>query len=718
MKRIIAWAGIVLLLAVVGVGAYLYFVVGAVGESGAERLISNQLKSIANGYLNPELSWDELDFQRPKTCTLTNARLTAQHPETGEPVDVLSVEKMTIEFVGPPRRGKPVRIERMILDRPTLRVIDAGEAGLIGLTDLVKAEVLDAATATAPAEPPPAAADGEPAPALSDVFELRLIKLVDASIAYDVLGDDQQPMTLDGINTELTIAPSVDGTHTIALGYGSGSALLTASLAGAVDLDAMRLKVDRLAVNVELGESTYGRLPPQLQKIARDYAAQGALRIEATGLIDANDPLASTLKAGVELLDVSATYEGTRVPLDRFTVDAAYDGKLASARFTAEAESVYTVEGDLYAPLPVWSESYQPLTMSGLKVEAEVSPQLIADLPERWRAALDGATAEGTLRVSGYEMQTDLAHPLGGSINWIRIDLDDGHVAKDDYSVPIDELIVTGSYVDRRVNLNRLELRALGGKVSLFEPTGAAAPKCGVRFDEEMAARLRLDVAGVRLERALGVAAGTQATQAGEDAAPPDLAGELNGRIRWHGSLANWQTQSHGSGAFSLTDARLARMPVISTFLDLLRGLLPKGKRDEVKSGNERVDMVFRFAGDRVAVTKLDASGPWYSVEGTAILGLEPPHRLHGEFNGGPLEKAQAGVPILGEASKLLSQGAMHYEVRGWADQMGLAVEPGPRKTFTDENAAWPNKPVPRKEAEPAATRPSADGDGVKTDTM
>jgi len=202
----------------------------------------------------------------------------------------------------------------------------------------------------------------------------------------------------------------------------------------------------------------------------------------------------------------------------------------------------------------------------------------------------------------------------------------------------------------------------------------------------------------VRLERALAVAAGTQPAEGGEAAAPPDLAGELNGRLQWHGSLASWQAQSHGSGAFTLTDARLARLPVISTFLDLLRGLLPKGKRDEVKSGNERLHLVFRFAGDRVAVTTVDASGPWYSVEGTAILGLAPPHRLHMEFNGGPLEKAQEGVPILGEASKLLSQGAMHYEVRGYADQMKLAVEPGPRKTFTDENADWPNRAERRVE--------------------
>src|SRR5438105_2493040 len=83
----------------VALGVLLVWHAGQSGSSSIEQWIGTQFQLISNSYLEPRLSFDDLDYQYPMTVRLSRMRLTADDPaRPGEKIDILAAEDATIEL--------------------------------------------------------------------------------------------------------------------------------------------------------------------------------------------------------------------------------------------------------------------------------------------------------------------------------------------------------------------------------------------------------------------------------------------------------------------------------------------------------------------------------------------------------------------------------------------------------------------------------------------
>ena len=114
-KRRVFLVGIVLLLLA---ATAVFLVVGGVGESAVESYIATQLKKIVNDRLEPELDFDSLDYQQPKTVVLHGVRLVSPDPDApGKKVRIFEADEVRIELANIPRPGQPLVLESLLLEQ-------------------------------------------------------------------------------------------------------------------------------------------------------------------------------------------------------------------------------------------------------------------------------------------------------------------------------------------------------------------------------------------------------------------------------------------------------------------------------------------------------------------------------------------------------------------------------------------------------------------------
>ena len=338
IKRSLKLAGLALLLLVVvggGVGYYLFQQAGQEGESSLERWIGGQLKRIIATYLNPVLEFDELDYTYPASVKLSNFRLTATDPATSRTIDILAADTAMLTLAEIPQQGQPVRIQKIELDAPALRLIKASPdaPGFLGFSNLVKG---------ADQRPPDADA---PEVKLSEVIRIDYIALRRGMVLYDDGSDDTEPMQLDDINTELHVNPTEGGWYSLDTTI-SREALFDLALKGRLNIDDMVLDLADTTLAMQVSRDTDSQLPPQLQRLLRQYEVVGALRAVVSGSIGADGIEAAKLSATVELSDTMFVISPYQLPQSNLTINAkleagivhidelAMDGRLGSIRAT------------------------------------------------------------------------------------------------------------------------------------------------------------------------------------------------------------------------------------------------------------------------------------------------------------------------------------------------------------------------------------------------
>ncbi len=269
LRKLIATVGVGVAVVAIGV-AVAVWLVGRAGQTRVERVVSQRLQRIANHYLQPRLSLGELDYQYPRTVLVRDARLT-----TDEGLDILTVERMELVFAEVPRQDRPLRIERVTLTSPRIHVADSLrlDGRVAGWSDLLRPEA---------DEPMPSDAG---AVRLSDVFQMRHVRLIDGHVIYtDRNGDDDRLPTMDlgGISAELNVEPDAQGWYVIDTAI-AGPARFTATVKGRLDLDDLILQLDELALRMRLDRQTDEALPPFVQEMLRRHEVTGRLRVTASG---------------------------------------------------------------------------------------------------------------------------------------------------------------------------------------------------------------------------------------------------------------------------------------------------------------------------------------------------------------------------------------------------------------------------------------------------
>jgi hypothetical protein len=307
MKRKVIIAVAVVLVALLA-GVALFLIHGNRSAAG-RRWIAAQLSAVAGYYLNPRLSLGAVHYQYPLMAVVDDARLVADDPaRPGVSVDIFVAKRVTLEMAEIPRRGQPLRVQKLILDHPEFRAVTVSEkdSSLVGYSHLLKGQ--------------PAAA--QPEVKLSDVFEIRMIQVVDGLMVYDPRTPGAKPMEIDQINLRLDAAPATGGEagwYTMAMGLDRKPVFAT-RFAGRMNINTMVVDMLPLRVKLELGREQDHYLPPQIQAFLREHELSGDLVVEVNGSVQTTDWRASSLKAQATLTGGHFATGDHQIPVDRLEV--------------------------------------------------------------------------------------------------------------------------------------------------------------------------------------------------------------------------------------------------------------------------------------------------------------------------------------------------------------------------------------------------------------
>ena len=329
---------LLLLLAAVGVagglvGGGAYWWVSRSGSLPAPvtQWVGQQIQTIANWYLNPKLQFDALDYQYPATVAVKNVRLRAADPANpARMITIFGADEMVLELARIPQHGQPITMQRIILRRPVFQAIAETPASprLIGFSNLLKSS--DQRTA----QPEP------PGVKLSQIFQMRLVQLVDGRIVYDPRVEGRPSMELDQIRMRMELEDSGGGWYAVRTSL-DRPPTMELTLAGKLNLDTLaaeNLALD-LKANLAPGQEKY--LPPDLQKLLNDHEVKGVLSASLAGSASFTDYKASTLHAQALLTDASISLGEYCFPIGRLSLTA----ELADRRLSISSLELAALQG-------------------------------------------------------------------------------------------------------------------------------------------------------------------------------------------------------------------------------------------------------------------------------------------------------------------------------------------------------------------------------------
>jgi hypothetical protein len=242
---------------------------------------------------------------------LDDVRLVADDPaEPGHTVDIFVAKSMTLEMAQIPRPGQPLRIQKLVLDHPEFRLVtvSAQDSHLVGYGNFLKE----------PQQQPSTATESK----LSDIFDIRLIEVVDGLVVYSPHTPGVKPMKIDQISFRLNIEPlkgSETGWYAAEMNL-ERKPVFSTHFAGRVNTDTTVIEAQTLRIAVALGRDQDHYLPPQIQTLLKEHEVSGDLVVEASGSVQANDWRASTLQAQVKLTGGNFAMGENHIPLDRLDV--------------------------------------------------------------------------------------------------------------------------------------------------------------------------------------------------------------------------------------------------------------------------------------------------------------------------------------------------------------------------------------------------------------
>jgi len=311
---ILAGAGLVLL------GITLTVIILHTGPGTLQDWIGSQLQDIANSYLNPRLTFTDLAYEYPLTVSLRNLHLTADDPaHPGHTIDIIACAHAVVSLAQIPSVGKPIVIEKIALDEPLISAIAVAprSKNFVGFSDLIRGGTGSSSESSSGTSKK-----------LSDVFQMRLVKIANGKIVYDPRIEDTVPMTLDQINTLLNISPADAGWYRLDTDI-ARKPVFDLHVNGLLNLDSFSVRDADVKMLADLGQDTRDFLPPELQAMLKQYQASGKLTVELTGSMPVMDPMHGQMRASVKVDRANLALGGLRIPVDHLDLESQFaDGKV------------------------------------------------------------------------------------------------------------------------------------------------------------------------------------------------------------------------------------------------------------------------------------------------------------------------------------------------------------------------------------------------------
>jgi hypothetical protein len=344
VKRALVFAGALVLVAAVAAGIAVYLT-GRSGSGAIEKWIASQLQTIANSYVHPQLSFDDLDYEYPGTVKLKNFRLVADDPRNpGKTIAILGTADATVVLAEVPAVGRPIVIQKIILNQPLFQAIATGpgETTFVGFSGMVKQEAVDTAKAAAAG---PASEEAKAArKKLSDVFQMRLVELINGKIVYDPRLEGAEPMVLDEINTRLDVIPDAAGEYTLKVAL-NRKPVFDFDIGMTLNIDTMYARDARINLSASLSSDSRSHLPPQIQKVLAHHDVRGELFVRVRGELPLTEYQKGDVLATVELTDANIKVGENRLPIERLDLQT----KLAGGKVLLPVLKLQALAGQLTA---------------------------------------------------------------------------------------------------------------------------------------------------------------------------------------------------------------------------------------------------------------------------------------------------------------------------------------------------------------------------------
>lgn len=299
----------------------------ALGLGAGARLrdyLGQQVVAIVNAHLEPQVSFQTLDYEAPFTVKLSSVHLTAP-----DGTRVLEVDQLHVRLAEVPSINKPIRISEVTIEGGDIRIVQDPLTGkLLGFSQIAKVHNR---------------ADLESVPEqqrLSSVLVLERVAVHDVGLTYDDGSGD--PMTLRGFNSTLDIKPASEGPGWYELDAQAGRLPgLQASLKGAFNIDEFLLQLADSKANITLNEQTLESLPPQIQSVLRGLEAAGAAEFAFRGRVPLQAVLQSDVTGTLALRGFSVAVSDYRIPIQR----AQADVRMAESRLTVSNVRAEALDG-------------------------------------------------------------------------------------------------------------------------------------------------------------------------------------------------------------------------------------------------------------------------------------------------------------------------------------------------------------------------------------
>jgi hypothetical protein len=304
MRRIIR-ISIFTVAALVALAAAGVWYVGRTGSSAVEGWIGAQLQEMVNARLNPQLQFDSLDYTYPASVSVQNLRLVADHD--GQAVAIIRASQAQLTLAKTPRVGEPIVLEQIILQQPEVRLIALAPRSkkLVGFSDFVRDD---------------AAKDPAKRRRLSEVLQIRLIRIDGGAVVYDPLLADAQPMRLDDIHLQLAVSPDEAGRYLLNASL-LRRPLLEWKVRCQLDADARTLHNIDATMSAEVKPQDNAHLPPQLAKLLQEHEVTGRLAARIAGSMPLKNAEYGNLSGYVQLTDAHVAIGEHRCPVDRLSAE-------------------------------------------------------------------------------------------------------------------------------------------------------------------------------------------------------------------------------------------------------------------------------------------------------------------------------------------------------------------------------------------------------------
>ncbi len=530
-------------------GAWRY--VGLGGSSVVEDWVRRYLVTALQEHLNPEIHIGDLDYEYPRTVSITDFRLHDSN------VDILTVNQIRLELAEIPKTGEPILIEQIELSGPAFKLEKNTTGAMVGWSNLMRhrADAIETSV--------------EPGYRVSDFMRLRMARIRNGSFTYRPDAGASETI-LAGIHAELeTPAASAGPGWYQLIGTLSRDELLSLSLDGRINVDSGELVMNTLHVEGTLNEARYSIFPQSVQAMLRRYQLQGSLALDASGAWSPRDDSRTQAHIEARLTDTRFLREGVILTSKGVDVRGDFaDNALNATAFGDVLEGQASVTFKIDVNNRQSSHLGIQLTHVNLARLASIAPRGLHKVLEplqpegRISGEFKGILADGWALISGHASAAVesaairvLQKPLRSSKVTLDVALKSGESVVD---------VVAGDVMTGTRSLGRdvrIAIKSGAGRTGIsagLEAFGGRAD-AAIQIANSVSGKYPFSVrtSGIRIEelRSLIVA----------DTAPDTLGGIVSGDLAGTWDAEDWSASSL-SGNLSISDGRLHVASAVLSF--------------------------------------------------------------------------------------------------------------------------------------------------------